>query len=33
MSTKKETQEVKKTAEIKKDSNVSVNSIPSIWYN
>ena len=33
MSTKKEFQEVKKTVEMKKDSDVSVNSIPSIWYN
>ena len=32
MSTKKETQEIKKTAEMKNGSNVSVNSMPSIWY-
>jgi hypothetical protein len=32
MSTKKETQEIKKTAELKKGSNGSVNSMPSIWY-
>ena len=32
MSTKKETQEIKKTAEMNKGSNGSVNSMPSIWY-
>ena len=32
MSTKKETTEIKKTAEMNKDSNGSVNSMPSIWY-
>ena len=32
MSTKNETQEIKKTAELKKGSNGSVNSMPSIWY-
>jgi len=32
MSTKNETQEIKKTAEPKKGSNGSVNSMPSIWY-
>jgi len=32
MSTKKETPEIKKTAELEKGGNVSVNSMPSIWY-
>jgi hypothetical protein len=32
MSTKKETTEIKKTAEMNKGSNGSVNSMPSIWY-
>jgi len=32
MPTKKETQEIKKTADMKKGGNVSVNSMPSIWY-
>ena len=32
MSIKKETQEIKKTVELKKGSNGSVNSMPSIWY-
>jgi hypothetical protein len=32
MSTKKETQEIKRTADLKTGSNGSVNSLPSIWY-
>ena len=32
MSTKKETQEIKKTAETQQGSNVSVKSLPSLWY-
>ena len=32
MSSKKETQEIKKTAEMNNGSNGSVNSMPSIWY-